>query len=117
MASSPLHGSGIIIMTACGNDRPLRTSISRALSNMAESLPAWSMIGKILAMSGPNNLDWNMLWRAVIQLTLPRSVLISPLWARYRYGWARAQLGNVLVLKREWTIARAVSTAWSTRSG
>jgi hypothetical protein len=35
--------------------------------------------------------------RARIQLTLPRSVLISPLCAIRRYGWASSQLGNVLV--------------------
>ncbi len=81
MNGSPLHGSGIIIMTACGSDRPDRTSSSRALSNMAESLPAWSMIGSTFFTSAPNSSERNRFSRAVIQLTLPRSVLISPLWA------------------------------------
>ena len=40
---------------------------------------------------------------------LPRTVLISPLWAIIRYGCASSQLGNVLVEKREWTRANAVS--------
>lgn len=31
------------------------------------------------------------------QLTLPLSVLISPLCPKTRIGWARSQLGNVLV--------------------
>ncbi len=44
--------------------------------------------------------------RARTQFLLPLTVLISPLWAIMRQGWARSQLGNVLVEKREWTIAR-----------
>ena len=40
----------------------------------------------------------NMLSRACIQLTLPRSVLISPLCARKRNGCARSHVGNVFVL-------------------
>ncbi len=39
-------------------------------------------------------------WRAAIQLTLPRSVLISPLWATMRYGCASFHDGKVLVEKR-----------------
>ena len=33
------HGSGIIIIIACGSERPASTSSSSALSNIAESLP------------------------------------------------------------------------------
>jgi hypothetical protein len=36
---------------------------------------------------------------------LPRRVLISPLWAMVRMGWARPQLGKVLVEKRLCTMA------------
>ena len=54
MVASPLHGSGIIIMTACGSERPDSTSSSSTLSNIAESLPLWSMIGRIFFMSSPN---------------------------------------------------------------
>ncbi len=36
--------------------------------------------------------------RPCSRLALPRSVLISPLWAIMRNGWASRQLGNVLVL-------------------
>ena len=32
-----------------------------------------------------------------IQLTLPRTVLISPLWASIRKGWASRHSGKVLV--------------------
>ena len=46
-----------------------------------------------------------------------RSVLISPLCAMQRYGCARSQLGNVLVLKRECTIASVHWKSGSVRSG
>ena len=82
MLSCLVHGSGIIIIIACGNERPARTSSSRQLSNMAESLPSVQTTGRIFLMSSPNNSDSNIAWRACIQLVLPRSVLISPLWAR-----------------------------------
>ena len=39
------------------------------------------------------------------------SVLISPLWAITRYGWASSQLGNVFVEKRECTSASALVEA------
>ena len=42
---------------------------------------------------------------ASIQPRLPRMVLISPLCASKRNGWARLHVGKVLVLKREWTMA------------
>ena len=41
--------------------------------------------------------------------TLPRMVLISPLCKMKRLGWARSQLGMVLVEKRECTMAIALS--------
>jgi hypothetical protein len=55
--------------------------------------------------------------RARIQLRLPWTVLISPLWAMKRYGWASGQDGNVLVEKRLCTRARALSKRSSVRSG
>ena len=55
--------------------------------------------------------------RPCIRLALPRNVLISPLWAIMRNGWASRQLGNVFVLYRWWTMAKAVRTRWSERSG
>ena len=116
MLSCFCHASGIIIITACGSERPVRTSSSSALSNLAESLPASSMIGSSLSTSSPNSGDANSCSRACIQFALPRSVLISPLCARKRYGCARSHDGNVLVLKRWCTSARAVTIAGSTRS-
>ena len=58
--------------------------------------------------SSPNRSLASVDSRARIQLMLPRSVLISPLWQMIRYGWASSQLGNVFVEKREWTSATAV---------
>ena len=75
------HGSGIIIIIACGSERPASTSSSSVLSNIAESLPLGSMIGCTFFMSSPKSSDSNRAPRACIQLMLPRSVLISPLCA------------------------------------
>ena len=55
--------------------------------------------------------------RARIQLRLPITVLISPLWAMNRNGWASGQAGKVLVEKRECTTASAEATRSSRRSG
>ena len=55
--------------------------------------------------------------RAAIQFRLPRMVLISPLWAMKRYGWASGHDGKVLVENREWTSAIALMTRSSERSG
>ena len=87
------------------------------LSNIAESDPFGLMMGRIFRMSSPKSSLAKSAWRACIQFMLPRKVLISPLWARYRYGCARSQLGNVLVEKREWTSARADSIRGSFSSG
>ena len=60
-------------------------------------------------MSLPKSSEASCDSRARIQLTLPRSVLISPLCAIIRYGCASSQLGNVFVEKRECTSASALS--------
>ena len=98
MLSWPLHGSGISMLTTSSIGRPARTSSSSTLSKVAESLPPPRTTGAILAMSGPQTGWASMLSRACIQLMLPRTVLISPLWAINRNGWARSQVGKVLVL-------------------
>ena len=48
---------------------------------MPESLPLGLMIGEIFSMSSPNSSDSKRASRACIQFELPRTVLISPLWA------------------------------------
>jgi hypothetical protein len=81
MVSWFCHGSGIIISTACGSDRPAMTRNSSTLSNVAVSLPPSRMTGSTFFRSSANRSDWSSPSRARIQLMLPRSVLISPLCA------------------------------------
>ncbi len=64
----------------CGRLRPASVSSSTALSIIAESLPPGVMMGKSFLMSLPKSGEASTDWRACIQLILPRSVLISPLW-------------------------------------
>lgn len=74
--------------------------------------------GKIRSScSVPKRSDASWDSRAFIQLRLPLTVLISPLCATKRYGWASGQLGNVFVEKREWTSATVVARRRSERSG
>ncbi len=117
MSSRPSCASGIIIITACGALRPASVSSSSTLSKVAESDPPGRTIGRIFGRSSPNSSEASCDSRARIQLTLPRSVLISPLWAIIRYGCASSQLGNVFVEKREWTSASADLVRSSCRSG
>jgi len=100
------QASGIIIMTASCSVRPVISRNSSALSNVPESEQSGSMMGKSFFSSGPNRSLCSTPSRACIQLMFPRSVLISPLWHMKRLGWARSHEGNVLVLNREWTMAR-----------
>src|SRR5690554_7860960 len=90
------YASGTIIMIAWGNERPLRLSNLTTSSNDAESLAPGVRIGRMGSRS-PSNSDsgWDCLAR--IQLRLPWTVLISPLWAIIRNGWASGHDGNVLV--------------------
>ena len=57
-----------------------------------------------------------MLPFAIAQLRLPSIVLISPLCASSRKGWASGHLGLVLVEKRWWKTQIAVSRRSSARS-
>ena len=81
MSGLPLQASGISMAITWGRERPDWKRNSTALSSEPESLPSGVMTGKSLLIwpsySGLASTDC----RAVIQLTLPRMVLISPLWA------------------------------------
>ena len=90
------HACGTIIMIACGSERPARVSSSSTSSNDAESL----MPGVTIGLSGrrsPSSSLASCDSRARIQLRLPSTVLISPLWAIMRIGCASGQDGNVFV--------------------
>ena len=80
-----------------GRERLSRTSSSKTASSAAESeLPCWITGFRCLDVLGEGvRLDRHS-W-AFIQLVLPLSVLISPLWASTRNGWASDQVGKVLV--------------------
>ena len=78
------------------------------LSSMAESDPLLPMTGSTLSMSSEITEECIVSSLASMRSALPRMVLISPLWRIRRLGWARSQLGVVLVEKREWTMAMAV---------
>ena len=87
------------------------------MSNVAESEPPGRTTGMTFCRSSPKSSLASCDSRARIQLTLPISVLISPLWQITRYGWASSQLGNVFVEKRECTSASAEANRSSVRSG
>ena len=99
-----LNDSGTSIAIACGNDNPLIIKNSNTLSRLAESLMSSCTMGEISLML-PSASLLSTLSRAFIHPRLPRMVLISPLWANRRKGWASDHVGNVLVLKRECTNA------------
>ena len=92
------------------------TSSSSALSRQAVSDWPCGTIGHSLSRSAPSSSLSIVRRRAFIQLTLPRTVLISPLWQARRNGWARRQLGKVLVEKRWCTRPSALSQSGSRRS-
>ena len=102
---------------ACGSERPFMTRNSSTLSKVAVSLSPSRVTGSTLRRSSPRASERHSASRARIQLMLPRSVLISPLCATYRYGCASGQDGKVLVLNRWCTRASADSTSGSVRSG
>ena len=86
---------------------PFMVKNSMVLSSMAESEPAPLMTGRILSISSCIIREDMVSSLDSIRSALPRMVLISPLWRIMRLGWARSQLGLVLVENREWTRAMA----------
>ena len=92
-------------------------SSSSTSSNDAESEAPGVQIGKSRSRSPGIRSEASSASRARIQLRLPMTVLISPLWAMNRNGWASGQLGKVFVENRECTTASAEATRSSVRSG
>ena len=96
VASWPIE-AGIISALAIGASRPARTSTSNTASSVAVSdEPAW-ITGLMSSIHGSSAGSDSRVSCDFIQLTLPVSVLISPLWASMRNGCARRQVGKVLV--------------------
>ena len=82
---------------AAGTERPARTTPSSTASSAIESEVSGSISGKSSLLWAPKtSLAARVSWLA-IQFLLPRTVLISPLWASIRKGCARRQVGKVLV--------------------
>ena len=104
-------------MMACVIGRPESISSSATSSKEAESEAPGVQMGKSSSGVSPSSglFSWDCLAR--IQLRLPLTVLISPLCAMVRNGWASGQEGNVLVEKREWTMPSLVLNRGSERSG
>ena len=110
------QAGGISMRRARGNSTPPVVSNSSMLSRLEESEPEVLTRGTTLWRSGSRG-ESSLGVRARDQARLPSMVLISPLWASIRNGWARGQRGRVLVENRWWKTHIAVSRAGSFRSG
>ena len=91
------HASGTSMVLAIGALRPDRTRTSNTASSAPESEVPAGMIGLISSAASPKLFDAMRISWLFIQLTLPFSVLISPLWASMRKGCASHHCGKVLV--------------------
>ena len=80
-----------------GTLRPARTNSSNVASSAAESEEPACTTGLTSSIRSPKRGWFSRHSCAFIQFTLPRRVLISPLWASVRNGWASGQVGKVLV--------------------
>ena len=91
------HASGTMIVLTIGAERPERTITSNTASSAAESDDPPGTIGLMSSAMSPNVADAMRISWLFSQLRLPFSVLISPLWASMRNGWASHHCGKVLV--------------------
>ena len=91
------HASGTSIVLAIGALRPERTRTSNTASSAPESEVPEGMMGLMSSAASPKAEEAMRISWLRIQLTLPFSVLISPLWASIRKGWASHHCGKVLV--------------------
>src|SRR3954469_24776189 len=91
------HASGTSISLAVGASRPERQIASNTASNAAVSEAPAGITGLMSSDCSPNaRLAILISWLS-IQFLLPRIVLISPLCARQRNGWASHHCGKVFV--------------------
>src|SRR5690606_5632708 len=91
------QASGTSIVLVIGAGRPERTITSKTESSAPESEVPAGMIGLMSSAISPKAAEAMRISWLRIQLTLPFSVLISPLWASIRKGWASDHCGKVLV--------------------
>src|SRR4030095_1197657 len=104
--------SGIIISLTIGRLRWPRTSSSNTLSSAEESDASGWMMGFRSSIAPPEPSYSRRASWLFIQLTLPRMVLISPLCASTRNGWASFHWGEVLVEERWWEMAKSDVERW-----
>jgi hypothetical protein len=91
-------------------------SSSRPSSSDSESEPSGDRSGPAARSSSAIGFRPRSRVRPRTCSRLPRTVLISPLWAIDRNGWARAQIGWVFVAYRWWKTAYR-SSSGARRSG
>ncbi|OIQ77224.1 hypothetical protein GALL_410830 [mine drainage metagenome] len=91
------HASGTSIVLAIGADRPARTITSNTASSAPLSDVPAGTIGLMSSAMSPKVAEAMRISWLFIQLTLPFSVLISPLCANMRNGCASHHCGKVLV--------------------
>ena len=91
--------SGIAAIRAGDNAQPVVVSSSSASSSESESEPSGESSGPAANSSAATPSAGTASRRPAADLLrdCPRTVLISPLWAIERNGWARRQTGCVLV--------------------
>ena len=98
------QASGIKRSFARGAGWPEIFNSSNTLSKEAESELPDGITGFKFSISSNKGLCISCSW-TFIQFIFPLSVFISPLWAIDLNGWAKSQLGAVLVENRWWKIA------------
>ena len=91
------HASGTSISLAVGASLPERQIASNTASSAAVSDAPAGITGLMSSERSPKAMLAILISWLSIQFLLPRIVLISPLWARQRNGWASHHCGNVLV--------------------
>ena len=91
------QASGTSMVLTIGALRPPRTSTSNTASSAPLSDVPPGMIGLMSSADSPKAAEAMRISWLRIQLTLPLSVLISPLCASMRKGWASHHCGKVLV--------------------
>ena len=96
-ALSACHASGTSISLAVGASRPDRQIASNTASSAAVSDAPAGITGLMSSDCSPKARLAILISWLFIQFWLPRIVLISPLWASVRNGWASHHCGKVLV--------------------
>ena len=90
-------GSGIIIIMACGRDRPDRTRSPGTLSNIAESEPSGSMTGRSFLRSSPKSVGFEQRLAGVHPVDVAAQGVDLAVVGDVAVGVGASQEGKVLV--------------------